>query len=135
MAAPKTIQAQQDGIVRALDPQENAYRLEIDEFVQNKQMLNLFLLALEALQDNTVLKPSTNAGEEDWEKYWWSYYSIAGKSFLNKDHLDKPHRRQAFMVGPKKKCGVISTTALQKTGQDSIVSMESHCSRHGTDHT
>src|SRR4051812_9756466 len=40
-------------------------RLEIDEFIQDNAVTNLFLLALEALMDK---KYSLN---------WWSYYYIA----------------------------------------------------------
>lgn len=84
MATPETIRAQKSGIVRTLDPQENIYRLEIDEFIQNRPMTNLFLLALEALQDNRVLyqEPAGEApSPEDQEKYWWSFYTIAGEPF------------------------------------------------------
>ena len=83
MTTPSTIEAQKGGIVKALDPQENVYRLEIDEFVQDTPVLNIFLLALEALQDNSVLNPNENDNKEAWEKYWWSYYCIAGKILLS----------------------------------------------------
>ena len=81
MTIPSTVEAQKGGIVKALDPHENVYRLEIDEFVQDTPMLNLFLLALEALQDNRHLKPGPNATKVEWEHYWWSFYCIAGKSW------------------------------------------------------
>lgn len=84
MALPETIRAQKSGIIRKLDPQENVYRLEIDEFIQNKPMTNLFLLALEALQDNRVLyqrHTKEAPSPEDLEKYWWSFYTIAGRPF------------------------------------------------------
>ena len=79
MSVPSTIQAQKEGRVQALDPQKNVYRLEIDEFVQDKPMLNLFLLALEALQSSEFLKPGPNATEKEWENYYWSYYSLASR--------------------------------------------------------
>ena len=79
MSVPKSIDAQRNGIVRALDPQPEAYRLEIDEFVQDKFRLNVFLLALEALQNNSVLKLGPNPTEKELQDYWWSFYSIAGR--------------------------------------------------------
>ena len=88
---PSTLDAQAKGIVKPLDPEPLAYRLEIDEFVQNGPALNLFLLALEALQDNDVITKVKDAwknktiSQNDWleqelankEKYWWSYFAIA----------------------------------------------------------
>lgn len=89
---PSTIEAQRQGIVKALDPEDGAYRLEIDEFVQNGHLLNLFLLALESLQNNDVLTKVKNYWknvssdeekkkfEEDLsnnERYWWSYFVIS----------------------------------------------------------
>ena len=93
---PSTIEAQANGIVKPLDPVDGAYRLEIDEFVQNGPLLNLFLLALEALQDNKVItdlkekwknfdhynkeaKEKFNKQFIDNEEYWWSFFSIAGE--------------------------------------------------------
>ena len=89
---PSTLEAQKQGIVKPLDPEPLAYRLEIDEFVQNGPALNLFLLALEALQNNDIVaatkKDWKNADLDDvtWleelsnkEEYWWSYFGIAGK--------------------------------------------------------
>lgn len=91
---PSTIEAQAQGIVKPLDPQPNAYRLEIDEFVLNGPALNLFLLALEELQKNELLaklkdewrnmdrdsdaKQKWKRYLSDLEKYWWSYFAIAG---------------------------------------------------------
>ena len=78
MSKPRTIVAQENGIVSSPDPHPEAFRLEIDEFVQDKYRLNLFLLALEALQDNSVLKPGSKATDKQNQDYWWSFYSIAG---------------------------------------------------------
>ena len=93
---PSTIEAQAKGIVKALDPEPGAYRLEIDEFVQDGPSLTLFLLALENLQNNEVIANLKNdwkntsfddaEDEEKWiqklsnnEKYWWSFFAIASK--------------------------------------------------------
>lgn len=137
MSVPSTIQAQKDGFVKPLDPQENAFRLEIDEFVQNRPLLNVFLLALEALQDNKVLKPGPNATEEDWEKYWWSFYSIAGKSLFGQTMFAEiNYCHQGFMAGPKGKIGATSTKAPPGTPvRVTTVSMESRCFQHGIDLT
>lgn len=40
-------------------------RLEIDEFIQDNALTNLFLLALDSLM-------------KDYGENWWSYYNIAG---------------------------------------------------------
>ena len=85
MAKPSTIEAQKLGIVKPLDPQPGAFRLEIDEFVQKPDVLNLFLLALESLQDNEQLKKFKELGDDatdkDKEKYWWSFFSIGGDEY------------------------------------------------------
>jgi tyrosinase len=49
-----------------------AYRLEIDEFLADNAMTNLFLLALEAMQKHSIKKPGSN------DANWWSFYSLAG---------------------------------------------------------
>ena len=49
-----------------------AYRLEIDEFLADNAMTNLFLLALSTMQENSLKVPKTD------EMNWWSFYSIAG---------------------------------------------------------
>lgn len=90
---PSTLEAQAKGIVKPLDSEPLAYRLEIDEFVQNGPALNLFLLALEALQDNDIITKVKNAWknktipQDRWlekelankEEYWWSYFAIASR--------------------------------------------------------
>ena len=53
-------------------------RLEIDEFIADNDMTNVFLLALSALQKNSLQE--TN-GQPDWKKY----YALAGKSDSDRD--------------------------------------------------
>ena len=52
------------------------YRLEIDEFLADNEMTNLFLVALAELQKNS-LKFWDPTKEPDW----LTYYSVAGLSF------------------------------------------------------
>ncbi|KAL9612930.1 MAG: hypothetical protein Q9167_002513 [Letrouitia subvulpina] len=103
---PSTIKAQAQGIVKALDPEPGAYRLELDEFVQNEPALNLFLLALESLQNNDVItkvkndwkNANTDDEKKKWEKelsnnerYWWSYFSLASIHGLPKQPWRHKH--------------------------------------------
>ena len=79
MAALITIglaaQAQNDKVVFAL-PRSNggprAYRLEIDEFLTDNAMTNLFLRALSEVQKNSIKHPGSDIPN------WWSFYSIVG---------------------------------------------------------
>lgn len=134
MTTPSTIEAQKGGIVKALDPQENAYRLEIDEFVQDTPMLNLFLLALEALQDNSVLKPTEHDSKEAWEKYWWSYYCIAGKTLLIYIIGREFSRRTGIHGELAARRGYMSIMALP-ANQDGIANIVRHGSLLGIGHT
>ncbi|KAK6086913.1 tyrosinase [Seiridium cupressi] len=49
-----------------------AFRLEIDEFLADNALTNLFLLGLEELQKNSVKLAGTN------DPNWWSFYSLSG---------------------------------------------------------
>ena len=51
----------------------SAKRVEIDEFVADDAMLNLFLLALEDMQ-NMKFSPLSGISEEEW----FSYYNLSG---------------------------------------------------------
>lgn len=53
-----------------------AKRVEIDEFIVDNVMTNLFLLALREMHDEKIKKASDPA--EDW----FSYYDVSGKQFL-----------------------------------------------------
>lgn len=70
-----TEQAQDGNIVLALAPRSGikAYRMEIDEFIQDNAMTNLYLLAMDAMYKNSL----TN---KDGSANWWSYYSLSGQS-------------------------------------------------------
>jgi tyrosinase len=48
------------------------YRLEIDEFLQNNEMTNLFLIALAALQKDSLRQLDNK------EPDWLTYYNLAG---------------------------------------------------------
>ena len=65
--------AQDDNIIQPLiQINPKAFRLEIDEFLADNAMTNLFLLALEAMQQNSLATP------ESGKPNWWSFYSLGG---------------------------------------------------------
>ena len=49
------------------DGKTRGYRLEIDEFIADNAMTNLFLLALSTMQSNSVKEVD---GKPDWTKYY-----------------------------------------------------------------
>ena len=62
---------------------KRGYRLEIDEFIADNAMTNLFLLALAALQENSlkpVLMKDKRGGQPKLEPDWKNYYALAGKT-------------------------------------------------------
>ena len=61
------IEAQENGYIVGLKTGKVEPRLEIDEFVLDKDVLNLYLLALIQLQD------------DKYHKEPWSWYQISGK--------------------------------------------------------
>jgi hypothetical protein len=68
-------QAQNSNVVFALprpDSGPKAYRLDIDEFLADNAMTNLFLLALSEMQKNSIKYAKSD------KLNWWSFYSIAG---------------------------------------------------------
>lgn len=67
MAEPFTVVAQQAGIFKTLDPEDAAFWQKIDEFVQDRPLLDLFLLALEQMQKSSILKPGVNATDRECE--------------------------------------------------------------------
>lgn len=56
------------------------YRMEIDEFVEDNELTNLFLIALSNLQKNS-LEPIKDAQGKDIPN-WVNFYAAAGMSFL-----------------------------------------------------
>jgi hypothetical protein len=68
-------EAQSKNIVAAMVPETSKARVEIDEFVGDNAMTNLYLLALEALQQEDVNKSVAKQNEEDW----WTFYSLSGQ--------------------------------------------------------
>jgi hypothetical protein len=55
---------------------EPQYRLEIDSFVKNVDLLNLYLLALLEMQDNSSVD-LTDASDGRWDKDPFSYFNLA----------------------------------------------------------
>ena len=68
MYRPKDAQAR--NCVAAIPHQVASYRLEIDEFLADNAMTNLFLLALEEVQHQPI--------EAVEKENWWSFYNLAG---------------------------------------------------------
>ncbi|KAJ5752131.1 hypothetical protein N7520_009048 [Penicillium odoratum] len=62
--------AQNHNVVRFLDHQEGRVRLEIEEFLGDDYMTNLFLLALEAMHQEAM--------EPEDKQNWWTAYSLGG---------------------------------------------------------
>ena len=73
MYEPKEAQAR--NCVAAIPHQVASYRLEIDEFLADNAMTNLFILALEEIQH----KPIEAVDKEDW----WTFYNLAGMFNVN----------------------------------------------------
>lgn len=61
------VEAQEEGYIVGLRTGKIEPRLEIDEFILDKDVLNLFLLALIKLQD------------DKYHKEPWSWYQISGE--------------------------------------------------------
>ena len=65
--------AQNQRFFSAIVPDALRIRMEIDEFVQDDAMTNLFLLALAEMQQEDPEKDSTKHPED-----WWTFYSLSG---------------------------------------------------------
>lgn len=64
-------QAAASGCVAFVAPGDARVRLEIDEFLEDNALTNLFLLALiDMFKENSKLRAKT----EDW----WTFYSLSG---------------------------------------------------------
>ncbi|KAJ5907811.1 hypothetical protein N7495_000493 [Penicillium taxi] len=62
--------AQEANVVKFLDHQEGRVRLEIEEFLGDNHMTNIFLLALEAIHQEAM--------EPVDKQNWWTAYSLGG---------------------------------------------------------
>ena len=133
MTTPSTIEAQRRGLVKALDPQENAYRLEIDEFVQDTPVLNLFLLALEALQDNRVLNPTEQTARRHGRNIGGLITVLLVRSCQSMLLEENSHEEQVSTASPAGRRGYMSIMALP-TNQGGIVNIVRHYSLLGIGH-
>lgn len=70
MSQFKPAEAQAQNRVAAIPVQPHSSRVEIDEFLADAAMTNLFLLALKEIQE----KPLEVTEKEDW----WTFYNLAG---------------------------------------------------------
>jgi hypothetical protein len=50
--------------------------VEIEEFIGDNEMTNLYLLALEALQKEDATKSVARKNED-----WWTFYSLSGEIY------------------------------------------------------
>ena len=85
----KTMEAQKSNIVLPVSIQPTAWRLEIDEFLADTKMTNLFLLALEKMQMEGLgmlnakeleIKTAGLGPLEDKDKVnWWTFYNLSGR--------------------------------------------------------
>ena len=70
-------------VVRPLpNPDTRGYRLEIDEFISNNEMTNLFLIALTRLQqkslDTVLIESNNGGGKPSEEPNWANFYALGG---------------------------------------------------------
>ena len=65
--------AQAQNYVAAMVPENAKARVEIEEFLGDNDMTNLFLLALSEMQKEDP-KKETKKNSQDW----WSFYSLSG---------------------------------------------------------
>lgn len=83
------MEAQKNNIVLPVSVKLNSWRVEIDEFLADTKMTNLFLLALEKLQKDGLgmldakeleMKEAGIGPLKDHDKVnWWTYYNLSGK--------------------------------------------------------
>ena len=66
-------EAQANNYVAPLIPDASRSRVEIEEFLGDNDMTNLYLLALEAMQKEDVTKSTASKNED-----WWTFYSLSG---------------------------------------------------------
>lgn len=69
----QTIEAQKNNVVLPVPFQPKSWRVEIDEFLADTRMTNLFLLALEQMQ-NDGLGTLDDKGNVNW----WTFYNLSG---------------------------------------------------------
>ncbi len=73
MASSTSIgEAQAQNYVAAIIPEAAKARVEIDEFLNDNDMTNLFLLALSEMQKEDPKKRSAQGSED-----WWTFYSLS----------------------------------------------------------
>ena len=75
MASINLKQAQAKNFVATMVPEASKARVEIDEFIGDNEMTNLYLLALEALQTEDATKSVAKKNED-----WWTFYSLSGRT-------------------------------------------------------
>ena len=68
-------EAQAKNHVAIMVPDTARARVEIDEFLGDNEMTNLFLLALEAMGKEDPAKSIASKNED-----WWTFYSLSGES-------------------------------------------------------
>jgi len=74
MASINIKEAQAKNFVAAIVPESSKIRVEIEEFISDNELTNLYLLALEALQKEDATKSVAKKNED-----WWTFYSLSGK--------------------------------------------------------
>lgn len=67
-------EAQAKNLVAPIVPDASKARVEIEEFLGDNEMTNLYLLALEALQKEDANKSVAKKNED-----WWTFYSLSGR--------------------------------------------------------
>lgn len=75
MAGPVNIKDAQDkNWASTVVPDASRVRVEIEEFLGDNDLTNLYLLALDAMQKEDPTKSVAKDNED-----WWTFYSLSGK--------------------------------------------------------
>ena len=100
----KTVEAQKSNVVLPVSIQPTAWRVEIDEFLADTKMTNLFLLALQkdglGMLDAKELE-TKEAGlgplQAKDKVNWWTFYNLSGRftvAMLYTQNLDSGRQSQ-----------------------------------------
>ena len=103
----KTVEAQKSNVVLPVSIQPTAWRVEIDEFLADTKMTNLFLLALEKMQKDGLgmldakeleTKEAGLGPLQAKDKVnWWTFYNLSGRftvAMLYTQNLDSGRHSQ-----------------------------------------
>ena len=134
MASDSSLQsAQAQNYVAAMVPENAKARVEIEEFLDDNDMTNLFLLALSEMQKEDPGKKTEKDSQD-----WWTFYSLSGTWFgillwFHSLNLDS----KAFMAyrgsyGTMFRTSTSTTRRAKPQRPAATVHMAQLCFQHGT---